>query len=76
MAMILKNNPDVQRLTTMCRPLAESNFHDKYGKFKKLVTEDYSLCMDYVNKGDRMANSYSVGEHGNGQQIIPFISWT
>jgi len=29
-------------------------------KKKNVIIEDYSLCMGCVNKGDRMAKSYSI----------------
>jgi hypothetical protein len=44
----------------MCRPPAEENFYDEQGKAQKpVIVTDYNWYMGYIDKGDRMANSYS-----------------
>jgi hypothetical protein len=48
-------------LTNIHNPPAEGNFSDEQGNaVKPLIVEDYNRHMGYVDKGDRMANSYSV----------------
>jgi hypothetical protein len=45
----------------MCIPPAEGTFCDEHGRaHKPVIVEDYSQKMGYVDKGDRMANSYSI----------------
>jgi hypothetical protein len=39
---------------------AEDNFCNEHGKVQKPVTaKDYSWLMSYIDRGDRMASSYS-----------------
>jgi hypothetical protein len=60
-AVIWKEESDVHILTKMHRPPAEGSFHDKHGKAQKpVIVEDYSHHVGYIDRGDRMANSYSV----------------
>jgi hypothetical protein len=57
-----KEKRDVCILTNVHEPTAEGNFCDECGRAHKPATvEDYSRHMSYVNKGNRMANSCSVG---------------
>jgi len=48
-------------LKNMHAPPAEGNFFEEHGEAEKpVIVTDYNWHMDYVNKGDRMANSYSI----------------
>ena len=48
-------------LTNIHNAPAEGNFCNEGGKAIKLqIVKDYNLHMGYVDKGDRMANSYSM----------------
>jgi hypothetical protein len=49
----LKDKWDVYTLTNMHRPPTQGNLCDKCSKAKQLIV------MGYINKGDRVANSYS-----------------
>jgi hypothetical protein len=61
--MIWKGKSDVCMLTVVYKPPAEGNFCDECGRaHKPTIAEDYSRHMGYVDKGDRMANSYSVSQ--------------
>ena len=43
---------------------AEGNFCDNNGRaIKPQIVADYNCHMGYVDKGDRMANSYSINRH-------------
>jgi hypothetical protein len=60
-ALIWKDRRDVHMLTNMHNPPAEGNFCDKNGNAQKpAIVEDYKRHMVYVDKGDRMANSYTI----------------
>jgi len=51
----------VHILTNMQRVPTEGNFYDEQGKAQKpVIVRDYNWHIGYVNKGERMANSYSV----------------
>jgi hypothetical protein len=42
-------------------PLAEGNFRDNYGNaIKPAIIQDYNKHMGYVDKSDRMTNTYSI----------------
>jgi hypothetical protein len=56
-----KDKRDVFVLTNMHAPPVEGNFVDKAGHaVKPRVIEDYNTHMGYVDKSDRMANSYGI----------------
>jgi hypothetical protein len=60
-SMIWKDKWDVCILINVHKPPAEDNFYDEHRRaHKPAIIEDYSQQMDYVDKGDRTANSYSV----------------
>jgi hypothetical protein len=46
------------------KPSAEGNFCDKYkrGAHKPAVVENYNWLMGYLDKGDKMANCYSISQ--------------
>jgi hypothetical protein len=51
-------------LTDIRNPPAECNICDGNGNaLKPAVVEDYNRHMGYVDKGDRMANSYAISSH-------------
>jgi hypothetical protein len=61
MAVVWKDKRVVHMLTNIHNPPAEGNFCDEKGNaIKPLVVEDYDRHMGYVDKGDRMANSYLI----------------
>ena len=63
-AIQLMDKRDICMLTNIYEPPQEGNFHDDQGNVIKPETvEDYNHHMHYVNKDDRMADSYSI----NGQ---------
>jgi hypothetical protein len=50
--------------TNMHDPPGVGNFSDKHSNTLKVtVIQDYRCHIGYVDKGDRMADSYSVGHH-------------
>jgi len=60
-AILWRDKRDVCILTNIHDPPAEGNFRDNNGKAIKLqIVADYNRHMGYVDKGDRMANSYSI----------------
>jgi hypothetical protein len=60
-AVVWTDKRDIHMLTNIHNPPAEDNFCDEKGNtIKPLIVEDYNHHMGYVDKGDRMANSYSV----------------
>ena len=60
-AVVWKNKHDVQVLTNIHDPPAESNFCDESGNaLKPASVEDYNQHMNYVNKSEGMASSYSI----------------
>ena len=61
---------DICTMTNIHNPPQEGNFRNEQVNMIKLeIVADYNHHMGYVNKGDRMANSYSsaIG-HGSGQK--------
>jgi hypothetical protein len=76
-AMVWKDRQDMHIMTNTCRPPREGNFFDEQEKAEKLViVRECSQYMGYVDKGDRMANRYSIGEHESGQKFYFPTSWT
>jgi hypothetical protein len=60
-AVVWKDKRDVHMLTNMHVSPAEGNFRDESGNaLKPAIVEDYNQHMGYVDKSDRMANSYSI----------------
>jgi hypothetical protein len=60
-ATIWKDKGEVRILTNMHKPSVKGKFCDKHGKPQKpAIVEDYSQHMDYVKRGKRMTNNYSV----------------
>jgi hypothetical protein len=60
-AVVWKDKCDVHMLTTMHTTPAEGNFCDEHGNaIKPAIVDDYNLHMGYVDKVDRMTNSYSI----------------
>jgi hypothetical protein len=60
-AVVWKDKGNVHMLTNMRDPPAEVNFCDESGNtLKPEIVEHYNQHMGYVDKGDRMANSYSI----------------
>ena len=56
-----KDKCDVCVLTNMHTPPVEGNFCDESGHaVKPCVIEDYNVHMGYVDKSDRMVNSYGI----------------
>src|SRR5215469_5043098 len=56
-----KDKRDVYVLTNMHTPPVEGNFCDESGHaVKPRVIEDYNAHMGYVDKSDRMVNSYGI----------------
>jgi hypothetical protein len=60
-AVVWKDKCNVHMLANMHDPPAEGNFCDESGNaLKPEIVEHYIQHMWYVNKSDRMANSYSI----------------
>ena len=56
-----KDKRDVYILSNMHAPPVEGNFTDKSGQaIKPRVAEDYNAYMGFVDKSDRMVNSYGI----------------
>ena len=56
-----KDRQDMYILTNMHAPPVEGNFTDESGQaIKPRVVEDYSAYMGFVDKSDRMVNSYGI----------------
>jgi len=55
-----RDKRDVHILTNIHDPPAEGNFCDSNEAIKLQIVVDYNCHMGYVDKGDRMANSYSI----------------
>jgi hypothetical protein len=53
---------DIHMVTHMLIPPAEGNFCDEHGNATKPeIIADHSKHMGYVDKADRMTDSYSIG---------------
>jgi hypothetical protein len=60
-AILWRDKRDKYMLTNIHDSPAEGNFCDSNGKVvKPQIVADYSRHMGYVDKGDRMVNSYSI----------------
>jgi hypothetical protein len=56
-----KDGRDVYILTNMHAPPAEGNFTQESGQaIRPRVVEDYNAYMGFVDKSDRMVNSYGI----------------
>jgi len=63
-ALIWKDRREVYMLANMDPPPAEGNFCDNSSRpVKPNIVERYNRHMGYVNKSDRMSNSYSMSRH-------------
>jgi len=60
-AILWRDNCDARVFKNIHDPPAEGNFCDNNGKaLKPQIVADYNRHMGYVDKGDKMANSYSI----------------
>ena len=60
-AILWRDKRDVRILTNIHDPPAEGNFCDNNGNtIKPQIVADYNRHIGYVDKGDRMANTYSI----------------
>ncbi|PNF42631.1 hypothetical protein B7P43_G01270 [Cryptotermes secundus] len=60
-ALVWKDKRDVYILTNMHSPPAEGSFCDEHGNaMKPAIVANYNKHMGYLDKADRMANSYSI----------------
>jgi hypothetical protein len=51
----------LERQARYDKSLAEGNFYDEHRKAQKpVVIEDYSLCMSYIDKKDRICDAHSI----------------
>jgi len=55
-----KERRDVYILTNMHTPPVEGNFTDESGQAIKPYVVDYNAYMGFVDKSDRMVNSYGI----------------
>ena len=59
-AVVWRDKRDVCMLTNIHDPPSEGNFRDEHGNaIKPAIVADYNRHMGYVDKTDRMANSYT-----------------
>ena len=62
-AVLWKYKRDVYILNNMHSPPFEGNFTDDSGHaIKPCVVEDYNAYMEFVDKSDRMVNSYGIAQ--------------
>jgi len=60
-AILWRDKCDIHILMNIHDPPAEGNFCNNNGKaIKPQIVADYNSHVGYVDKGDRMANSYSI----------------
>ena len=60
-AVVWRDKRDVGMLTNIHDPPSEGNFQDEHGNaIKPAIVVDYNRHMGYVDKADRMANSYTA----------------
>jgi hypothetical protein len=60
-AILWKDKHDVYVLTNIHNPPPTGNFCDKDGNtLKPQIIQDYNQNMGFVDKGDRMTNSYPI----------------
>jgi len=57
-AVVWRDKRDVGTLTNIHDLPSEGNFRDEQGNTKPAIVADYNCHMGYVDKADRMANSY------------------
>jgi len=62
-AILWRDKCDVRVLTNIHDPTAEGNFCYNGKAIKPQIVADYNHHMGYVDKGDRMAESYSINHH-------------
>jgi aryl-phospho-beta-D-glucosidase BglC (GH1 family) len=61
-----KDKRDVYILTNMHVSPVEGNVTDESGQtIKPRVVEDYNACMGFVDKANRMVNSYGIARKGS-----------
>jgi hypothetical protein len=59
----LKDKCDMYVLTNKHSPPVDGKFRDESGHaVKHHVIEDYNACMGFVDKSDRMVNSYGIAQ--------------
>jgi len=62
--ILCRDKRDVRILTNIHNAPTEGTFCDTNGKaIKPQIVVDYNCHMGYVDKGDRMENSYSINRH-------------
>ena len=60
-AVVWRDKRDVNMLTNIHDPPSEGNFWDEHrNAIKPAIVADYNRHMGYVDKADRMANSYTT----------------
>ena len=59
-AVVWRDKRDVGTLTNIHDLPSEGNFRDEQGNTKPAIVADYNRHMGYVDKADRMANSYTA----------------
>jgi hypothetical protein len=76
-AMVWKDKKNVNMLTNIHHPTAESNVCDEHGNtLKPAVVQDHNKHMEYVDKSDHMTNIPSADGPGRGQRNCSFTHWT
>ena len=72
-AILWKEKRNIRILTNIHDASAEGNFCDNNGKAIKLqIVADYNRHMGYVDKGDRVTNSYSINHHRTRQKTLAY----
>jgi hypothetical protein len=66
MTIVWKDRRDVHILTNVHTPPAEGLYDEKGNAIKPHIIEEKNCHTGYVEKGDRMANSFSATTSGNG----------
>ena len=77
-AVVWRDKRDVGILTNIHDPPSEGNFRDEHGSaIKPAIVADYNRHMGYVDKGDRMANSYTASRRtwkwSQCQNVVPAV---
>jgi hypothetical protein len=78
MSVVWRNKGDIHILTNIHNPSAEGIFCDAKGNITKpQIVEEYNHHMSYVDKGDRITNSYTIIHHTwkemNGEIVLPSV---
>jgi hypothetical protein len=75
--LVWKDKRDVYMLTNIHGPPAEGNFCDEHrNAIKPAIIADYNMHMGYVDKADRMTNSYSISRRTwKWTKKLFFICW-